>query len=150
MSVERIAEFTRLDDDHDVLVHPPAPPSPPTPATAATAASAAAAAAIATAASVTAATRPAEPAGLSRGSRQPAGASAGAARGCVELRDVWLRYRPHEPPVLRGLSLHLAPGTKLAVCGRSGCGKTSLLRALVRLLWLHLVWLYLAATRLFC
>ena len=57
---------------------------------------------------------------------------AGAARGRVELRDVWLRYRPHEPPVLRGIHLRLAAGTKLAVCGRSGCGKTSLLRALVR------------------
>ena len=124
MSVERIAEFTRLDDDHDVLVQPPVPSSPLAPGTAATTASAAAAAtaaAIATAASVTAVTSLVE----------PEGASAGAARGCVELRDVWMRYRPHEPPVLRGLNLHLAAGTKLAVCGRSGCGKTSLLRALV-------------------
>ena len=121
MSVERIAEFTRLDDDHDMLVQPPVPPSPLAPATAATTASAATATATATAASVTAVTRLVE----------PEGASAGAARGCVELRDVWLRYRPHEPPVLRGLNLHLAAGTKLAVCGRSGCGKTSLLRALV-------------------
>ena len=129
MSVERIAEFTRLDDDHDVLVQPAAPPSLPVPATAATAASAAAAAtvdAIATAASVAPTTRLAEPAG------EPAGELAGAARGRVELRDVWLRYRPHEPPVLRGIHLRLAAGTKLAVCGRSGCGKTSLLRALVR------------------
>ena len=66
MSVERIAEFTRLDDDHDVLVQPAAPPSPPVPATAATAASAATAAtvdAIATAASVAPTTRLAEPAG---------------------------------------------------------------------------------------
>ena len=121
MSVERIAEFTRLDDDHDMLVQPPVPPSPLAPATAATTASAATATATATAASVTAVTRLVG----------PEGASAGAARGCVELRDVWLRYRPHEPPVLRGLNLHLAAGTKLAVCGRSGCGKTSLLRALV-------------------
>ena len=129
MSVERIAEFTRLDDDRDVLVQPAAPPSPPVPATAATAASAAAAAtvdAIATAASVAPTSRLAEPAG------EPAVELAGAARGRVELRDVWLRYRPHEPPVLRGIHLRLAAGTKLAVCGRSGCGKTSLLRALVR------------------
>ena len=133
MSVERIAEFTRLDDDRDVLVQPPAPPSPPAPATAATPASAATAAtvdAIATAASVAPTTRLAEPAGEPTG--EPAGEPAGAARGRVELRDVWLRYRPHEPPVLRGIHLHLAAGTKLAVCGRSGCGKTSLLRALVR------------------
>ena len=129
MSVERIAEFTRLDDDRDVLVQPAAPPSPPAPATAATAASAATAAtvdAIATAASVAPTSRLAEPAG------EPAGELAGAARGRVELSDVWLRYRPHEPPVLRGIHLRLAAGTKLAVCGRSGCGKTSLLRALVR------------------
>ena len=138
MSVERIAEFTRLDDDNDVLVQPPAPP-PPAPAAAATAATAAAAVAVAaaTAASVTTVMCLSE----------AAGASAGAARGCVELRDVWLRYRPHEPPVLRGLSLRLAAGTKLAVCGRSGCGKTSLLRALVRLLWLHLVCPYLLWSR---
>ena len=110
VSVERIAEFTRLDDDDDVLVQPAAPPPPPFAPTA-TAVTAA------VAASCTAVTRLAEP--------------AGGARGCVELRDVWLRYRLHEAPVLRGLSLHLAAGMKLAVCGRSGCGKTSLLRALV-------------------
>mmetsp|Transcript_49540 Transcript_49540/g.115997 ORF Transcript_49540/g.115997 Transcript_49540/m.115997 type:complete len:822 (-) Transcript_49540:12-2477(-) len=53
--------------------------------------------------------------------------------GDLSLRNVWLRYRPDRPPVLRGISLHLPHGRKVALCGRTGCGKSSLFAAIARL-----------------
>jgi ABC-type multidrug transport system fused ATPase/permease subunit len=53
--------------------------------------------------------------------------------GRIEVREVILRYAPQLPPVLRGTRLTIPGGTKLALCGRTGCGKSSLLGALVRL-----------------
>jgi len=51
--------------------------------------------------------------------------SAGA-QGAVEWRQVSFRYRP-EMPVLRDVSLAVAPGTKVAVVGATGAGKSTLL-----------------------
>ena len=45
----------------------------------------------------------------------------------LEFRDVELRYQPHLPLVLKGLTLSVAPGTRLGVCGRTGSGKSTLL-----------------------
>lgn len=53
--------------------------------------------------------------------------------GMIEVRDVILRYGPELPPVLRGTRLTIPGGSKMALCGRTGCGKSSLLGALVRL-----------------
>ena len=54
--------------------------------------------------------------------------------GALELRDVTLRYGGlHAPPALHRLSLSVPAGAKAAVCGRTGGGKSSLLRALARL-----------------
>jgi ATP-binding cassette subfamily B protein len=50
----------------------------------------------------------------------------------VRFRDVDLAY-PGGPPVLRGLSFALAPGRCLGVVGRTGGGKSSLARLLLRL-----------------
>jgi ATP-binding cassette subfamily B protein/ATP-binding cassette subfamily C protein len=58
----------------------------------------------------------------------------------VDLDGVSLRYRTvaagddddHGHLALRGLDLHLAPGTSLGVVGRTGSGKTSLGRILAR------------------
>jgi iron(III) transport system ATP-binding protein len=43
--------------------------------------------------------------------------------------DVWKGYRPDEP-VLRGVNLSVPAGSLSAVLGLSGCGKTTLLRAI--------------------
>jgi ATP-binding cassette subfamily C (CFTR/MRP) protein 1 len=43
-----------------------------------------------------------------------------------------MRYRPHLPPVLRGVSFRVAHGEKVGVVGRTGAGKSSVLLALFR------------------
>ena len=49
------------------------------------------------------------------------------------LEDVAMRYRMHRPLVLAGVSLRVPPGAKVAVCGRTGSGKSSLFQCLARL-----------------
>ena len=53
--------------------------------------------------------------------------------GEIRIQNVSLRYRVFSPPVLRGLALSIAPRSKTALCGRTGCGKSSLFGALCRL-----------------
>jgi subfamily B ATP-binding cassette protein MsbA len=48
------------------------------------------------------------------------------ARGEVEYQDVEFAYATSTAPVLRGVSLHAKPGQRVALVGRSGSGKTSL------------------------
>ena len=54
--------------------------------------------------------------------------------GAIEIRDVSLRYAPNLPLVLRGVSLVIASGERLGICGRTGAGKSSLVALLFRLL----------------
>eukprot|EP00928_Gymnodinium_smaydae_P027038 TRINITY_DN21037_c0_g1_i1.p1 TRINITY_DN21037_c0_g1~~TRINITY_DN21037_c0_g1_i1.p1 ORF type:complete len:1431 (-),score=138.73 TRINITY_DN21037_c0_g1_i1:187-3840(-) len=51
----------------------------------------------------------------------------------IHAEAVWLRYAPEFPWVLRGLSLKIPKGSRAALVGRTGCGKSSLLSALARL-----------------
>jgi subfamily B ATP-binding cassette protein MsbA len=54
------------------------------------------------------------------------------ARGEVEYQDVEFAYATSTAPVLRGVSLHAKPGQRVALVGRSGSGKTSLVGLLPR------------------
>ncbi len=44
----------------------------------------------------------------------------------MQVRDLVLRYRAGRRAVLRGLSLDVPAGSKVAVLGRTGAGKSSL------------------------
>lgn len=54
------------------------------------------------------------------------------ARGDVVYDNVEFHYATSPAPVLRGVSLHAAPGQRVALVGRSGSGKTSLVNLLPR------------------
>ena len=50
----------------------------------------------------------------------------------IELRDVRFRYSPSQPLLFDRLSLSVPAGTRIGLVGRSGGGKTSLTRLLLR------------------
>lgn len=54
-------------------------------------------------------------------------------RGEISFKNVQLRYRPNLPLVLHDLTLQVHPGEKLAVVGRTGAGKSSIMAALFRI-----------------
>jgi ATP-binding cassette, subfamily B, bacterial len=56
-----------------------------------------------------------------------------AMRQGLELEDVWFRYGPDKPWVLRGVSLFIPHGCSVALVGLNGAGKTTLVKLLCRL-----------------
>jgi len=55
--------------------------------------------------------------------------------GRVELRGVSFKYGgPEAPDILKNITLDLAPGRMVAFVGRSGCGKTTLIKLIAGLL----------------
>jgi len=54
-------------------------------------------------------------------------------RGAIEFRDISASYRKSEP-VLRNVSFDIKPGQKVAICGRTGSGKSSLILSLFRMM----------------
>jgi ABC-type multidrug transport system fused ATPase/permease subunit len=55
------------------------------------------------------------------------------ARGGVRFDNVWMRYRPDLPPVLRGVTFAVPAGAKCGLIGRTGAGKSSTILAALRL-----------------
>ncbi|XP_033209998.1 probable multidrug resistance-associated protein lethal(2)03659 isoform X2 [Belonocnema kinseyi] len=53
--------------------------------------------------------------------------------GKVEFKEVFLRYSPLEPPVLKNLNFVISTKEKVGIVGRTGAGKSSLISALFRL-----------------
>ncbi len=55
-----------------------------------------------------------------------------ALREGIELRDVWFRYDPGHPWVLKGVSLRMPFGKTVALIGLNGAGKSTLVKLLCR------------------
>ncbi|KAK0600082.1 hypothetical protein LWI29_011477 [Acer saccharum] len=53
--------------------------------------------------------------------------------GEVVIRDLQVRYAPHMPLVLQGLTCTFAGGMKTGIVGRTGSGKTTLIQTLFRI-----------------
>ena len=53
--------------------------------------------------------------------------------GNITFEDVSLTYYPGGPQVLKNFNLHVEGGTSIAVVGRTGAGKSSLVAALLRM-----------------
>ena len=57
--------------------------------------------------------------------------------GRVVFKDVYMRYRPSSPLVLRGLSFEVPARAKIGVVGRTGAGKSTLLMTMSRIVELE-------------
>lgn len=60
--------------------------------------------------------------------------SPGPLQGEIELKGVTYAYGIHDPPVLKGVDLRIAPGEHVAITGVSGGGKTTLAKIILGLL----------------
>ena len=51
--------------------------------------------------------------------------------GGIELNNVTFTYNEDMPNVLDGISLKISPGQYVAICGKTGCGKSTLMRIML-------------------
>ena len=54
-------------------------------------------------------------------------------RGQLSVEDLVVRYRPELDPVLHGISFEVRGCEKIGIAGRTGCGKSTLMMALYRI-----------------
>lgn len=52
-------------------------------------------------------------------------------QGNVEFKSLVAAHPPREEPVIKGISFSIRPSEHVALCGRSGCGKTVSIKTLL-------------------
>lgn len=55
-------------------------------------------------------------------------------KGHILIKDLVVQYKPTLPPVIKGIDLEIHGGEHVAIVGRTGAGKTSIISSLFRLL----------------
>lgn len=66
--------------------------------------------------------------------REPSGSvTPGRLTGAIELDDVTFSYGPRSEPVLRNITMRIAPGERIALVGATGAGKSTLARLILGL-----------------
>jgi ABC-type multidrug transport system fused ATPase/permease subunit len=58
-------------------------------------------------------------------------------RGEIEFKNLYLKYRPGLPSVLKDINIHIKSKEKIGLVGRTGSGKSSLVLALSRIVEAH-------------
>lgn len=58
--------------------------------------------------------------------------------GKIVVKDIHVRYAPHLPLVLKGISCKIDPGTKVGIMGRTGSGKSTFFQTLFRFIELDM------------
>ncbi|XP_057844849.2 putative ABC transporter C family member 15 isoform X2 [Cryptomeria japonica] len=54
-------------------------------------------------------------------------------RGTIDITNLQVRYGPHLPLVLKGISCTFPGGKNVGIVGRTGCGKSTLIKSLFRI-----------------
>lgn len=54
-------------------------------------------------------------------------------KGSIEFNNLSLKYTENGDDQLKSLNFKVAPGEKISICGRTGAGKSSIVKALFRL-----------------
>lgn len=54
-------------------------------------------------------------------------------KGNIEIRNVYFGYSPLEEPLIKDFSLSIKPGSKVAIVGGSGCGKSTVAKLITGL-----------------
>jgi ABC-type multidrug transport system fused ATPase/permease subunit len=59
--------------------------------------------------------------------------------GALEFKNVSLKYDvcQSREPIVKGVSFSILPGEKVGICGRTGCGKSTLINALFKMIQLY-------------
>ncbi len=60
--------------------------------------------------------------------------TARAIQGGIKVNNLSFRYSEQDPFVFKNINFEIKPGESVAIVGQSGCGKTTLLKVLLRLL----------------
>lgn len=57
----------------------------------------------------------------------------GPTKGDIDIKGLKVKCRPNTPIILKGITVSISGGEKIGVVGRTGSGKSTLIKALFRL-----------------